>query len=468
MLLLEGVRSSYWFVPGLMLLMGGGLALLLVSLDHRVQGAPFRDLWWVFSGGASGARTVLSTVAGSIITVAGTTFSITIAVLTLTSSQFGPRLLRGFMRDTGNQVVLGTFLATFLYCLLVERTVRSVDEYAFVPHMAVTTGIALAMASVCVLIYFIHHVSLSIQATHIVASVARELDEALDRLFPGQIGEERVSGAHKSDESTVIAESFRHPIHARRSAYIQAIDGEVIFDTARTYDLVVNVLCAPGAFLRKGQILAMVRSASLGTVEGEITKSLTGAFILGDHRTGTKDVEFLFLQLVEVAARALSPGINDPFTAIMCLDRLGAALAILAGRELPSPVRRDDGGTARVIAPISSFSDILELSLVEIICYGGSDPMVVARIFALIDSVWDCTRTEKQRDALRHQATRIHAVATIAAAKDTERVSALDSQLRTTLNRFAPNEQAVGAASESTGNREETVQVPKRKEKRNE
>ena len=130
-LLWDTLRSSYWFTPALMLLGGGALAFALVALDQKIENDSVRGLWWIFGGGAEGARSLLSTVAGSVITVAGTTFSITIAVLSLTSSQFGPRLLRGFLRDTGNQVVLGTFLATFLYCLLVLRTVRSVDRGVF-------------------------------------------------------------------------------------------------------------------------------------------------------------------------------------------------------------------------------------------------------------------------------------------------------------------------------------------------
>ena len=143
LLLIDAVRASYWFIPALMLAGGIILALALVAIDERVETERLRGMWWIFSGGAEGARALLSTVAGSVIGVAGTTFSITIAVLSLTSSQFGPRLLRGFMRDTGNQCVLGTFVATFLYCLLVLRMVRSVEETYFVPHIAVTVGVLL-------------------------------------------------------------------------------------------------------------------------------------------------------------------------------------------------------------------------------------------------------------------------------------------------------------------------------------
>lgn len=160
----EDIRSSFWFVPTLMAAASAVLAMCNIYLDHTLPES-WRGNGWIYSGGAEGARAVLSVIASSMITVAGVVFSITIVALTLASSQFGPRLLRTFMRDTANQVVLGTFIATFLYCLLVLRTIRGLDEREFVPHLSVTVGVLLGVASLGVLIYFIHHVSVSIQAS---------------------------------------------------------------------------------------------------------------------------------------------------------------------------------------------------------------------------------------------------------------------------------------------------------------
>ncbi len=145
-------------------------------------------LGWIYTRGPDGARAVLSTIAGSMITVAGVVFSVTIVALSLASNQFGPRLLRNFMRDRGNQIVLGTFVATYLYCLLVMRTVQGMDGSQFVPHLSVTVAILMAVASLGVLIYFIHHVAVSIQAPELIANVAHELHEAIDRLFPEELG----------------------------------------------------------------------------------------------------------------------------------------------------------------------------------------------------------------------------------------------------------------------------------------
>ncbi|NDP40395.1 MAG: DUF2254 domain-containing protein, partial [Rhodoferax sp.] len=184
----DRLRSSLWFVPAVMAWLAVALAFGAVELDKAVDEDWLQRLSWSYSGGAEGASLPLGTVAGSMIAIAGTVFSMTLVALSLASSQLGPRLLRNFMRDTANQVVLGTFVATFVYCLLVLRTIRRADEVTFVPHLSVSIGVLLAMVSIGVLIYFIHHVSVSIQADEVVARVGRELEDGIDRLFPGHLG----------------------------------------------------------------------------------------------------------------------------------------------------------------------------------------------------------------------------------------------------------------------------------------
>ena len=184
----QSLRASYWFLPALMALSAALLAVITLRVDGALNAERANRLDWLYTGGASGARDVLAAIAGSTIAVAGTTFSITIAVLQLTSGQFGPRLLRNFMRDTANQAVLGTFTATFLYGLLVLRQVRGLDDFQFVPHLSVTVGIGLGIVSVGVLIYFIHHIASSIQAANVIATTSRELEHAIERLFPVAVG----------------------------------------------------------------------------------------------------------------------------------------------------------------------------------------------------------------------------------------------------------------------------------------
>lgn len=184
----ENLRTNFWFVPTIMVLLSIVLATGLLTLDRLTQDTVTSELEWVYTGSPEGARALLAAVASSVITVAGTTFSITIAVLTLASSQFGPRLLRNFVRDRSNQIVLGTFIATFIYCLLVLRTIRGLEETQLVPSLSVTGGVVLAVVSIGVLIYFIHHIAESIQADYLIALISRDIDDAIDRLFPQEIG----------------------------------------------------------------------------------------------------------------------------------------------------------------------------------------------------------------------------------------------------------------------------------------
>jgi uncharacterized membrane protein len=225
----ESLRSSYWFVPSVMTAAAAVLALVSVTLDRRLGGEFVEEVGWLFSGGPEGARAVLQVVAGSVMSTAGIVFSVTIAALSLASSQLGPRLLQNFMRDTGNQVVLGTFIATFLYCLLVLRTIRGEDSGDFVPAISVTGGVLLALASVAVLIYFIHHVSVSIQAPNVVAEVGADLATHVERTFPAGERPERTA-APPALPADFPARATR--ITCLRDGYVQAIDEKALVEAA--------------------------------------------------------------------------------------------------------------------------------------------------------------------------------------------------------------------------------------------
>lgn len=343
----DRLRSSYWFVPTIMAFASIALALTVVRVDEFYRDDALRKQGWIYSGGPEGARAVLSTIAGSIITVAGTTFSITIAALSLASAQFGPRLLRNFMRDTGNQVVLGTFTSTYLYCLLVLRTVRGLDENTYVPHLSVTLGVGLAVMSLGVLIYFIHHIAESIQVGHVIEVASGEMHDAVARIFPEHM-------APQGDEEPFIPSTEQ--ITSRRSGYIQALDEQVLLRLCEDRDIAIRLLKRPGDYVVAGMPLALSHVALDDRGEAQAR----AAFTLGRSRTPHQDAVFAFLQLAEIALRALSPGVNDPFTAIMCIDRITAAMAQLSDRSLPQPVRRDASGRARVIAFPYTYDDLVE------------------------------------------------------------------------------------------------------------
>jgi len=314
-------------------------------------------------------------------------FSMTLVALSLASSQLGPRLLRNFMRDTANQLVLGTFVATFVYCLLVLRTVRRADEVAFVPHLSVSIGVLLAMVSIGVLIYFIHHVSVSIQADEVVARVGSELDDGIDRLFPSQLGKPESEAAQASGKVGLPAEFAREaiPVGAVEDGYLQLIDADALMALASEEDLLLRLERRPGHYLVKGQAMAMVWPGD--RVTATLVDRMSAAFVLGDQRTAAQDVEFSFQQLVEIALRALSPGINDPFTAIACVDRLGSGLCRLARRDMPSALRFDQRGRLRLVAPGSTFAGIVDLAFNQIRQSARSNPAVAIRLLGVIAQV---------------------------------------------------------------------------------
>ena len=402
----EYLRGTYWAVPSAMAVAAVGLSVGMIQLDEAATASLLDRLSWVYTGGPEGARAVLSTIAASMITVAGVTFSITIVALTLASQQFGPRLLRNFLRDLGNQVVLGTFVSTFIYCLLVLRTVRGSDDEEFVPHLAVTVGVVLVMLSLGVLIFFIHHVATSIQASRIIANVADDLEGAITRLFPETIGEDSATAepGASPDESDVIEEDSRE-VPATTTGYVQAIDAQGLMELARQRNVVVRLRARPGAFVRKGQALLTMRPTP-PQGDGD-DKPFQQVFIIGSDRTGTQDVTFFMDQLVELAVRALSPGINDPGTARLCIDRLEHALCHLGGRRFPSPARHDDDGRVRVFACPLTFASIVESAFDEIARYGRSSVSVTCRLLEAVRSVGSCVRREADRRALLRQAAAI-------------------------------------------------------------
>ena len=405
--LLDSLHSSFWFIPTLMVVLAIGLSFLTIHIDQSSNTEIIGNLGWAYALGPNGSRAILSAIAGSMVSVATTAFSITIVALQLASSQFGPRLLRNFMQDTGNQIVLGTFISTFVYSLLVLRTVNGVDKNQFVPHLAVTCGIGLAIASIGVLIYFIHHSASSIQVDNVVSKVGRELDDTINRLFPEQIG--RGASKHRNEPSiNDIPDDFdcdARSIQAASSNYIQAIDTVQLMQIATKENLLLQIQKRPGDFVIKGSPLAMVYPAD--AVRKKLPEQINSAFVLGSQRTDQQDIEFSINQLVEIASRALSPGINDPFTAVRCVDQLSAALCHLAQKEIPSAYRYDDEDKLRVIAEPVSFTDVLDAAFNQIRQYGQTSVAVTMRLLEAIAVIATFTHTQEDQDALLRHANMI-------------------------------------------------------------
>jgi uncharacterized membrane protein len=415
----DRLRSSFWFIPSLMACAAIALSFITVALDKTVAERWLQSHSWAYTGGAEGASLVLSTVAASMITIAGVVFSMTLVALSLASSQLGPRLLRNFMRDTANQVVLGTFVATFVYCLLILRTIRREDEVAFVPHLSVTIGVLLALVGLGVLIYFIHHVSVSIQANEVVARVGAELMAGIERLFP-----ERDAAAIVVDVDSTqmdkLAEFDRQSsaIGAGADGYLQIVDIEALTRIAADAGLVFRLELRPGCYVIKGRPL--MRACPGDRVTDELAARVNAAFVMGTQRTSSQDIEFVIQQLVEIAVRALSPGINDPFTANTCVDRLGSALCLLATRRMAIPNGIDDQGRLRVIVKAITFRQLVDAAFDQIRRYGRSSVGVTIRILDTITLVAGSALGEENRGALKRQADLLVASARVDLRKSGE------------------------------------------------
>jgi uncharacterized membrane protein len=444
----ETLRASYWFLPTCMVVAASAAALVLLELDESLEVHQIRQLPWVQDVGPDGARSLLSSIAGSMITVTGVVFSITIVALTLASSQYGPRLLRNFLRDRGNQVVLGAFVATFLYSLLVLRAV----DASRVPHVATAGAVALALACVFVLIYFCHHAATSIQASAIIENVVREIESALGRLFPERIGRGALREPEDEGASLRAVPQETRDVLASASGYVRAVEPARLIEIAVEHDLVVELVMRPGDFAIAGSPLA--RAGPAERAGADVLAALHACFDVGRFRTPTQDLTFLTDQLAEMAVRALSSGINDPNTAIACVHRLGAVLADVACREMPSPRRLDDSGRLRLVTRATRFSDIASSCLDPIRRYGARDAAVVEAALAALGAASDRCPDPRRRACLREHAREWGEAFARSDLPRTERERARVAASLARLSLFAPLPTGTG---QSAGTRVESI-----------
>ncbi|MFU8815244.1 MAG: DUF2254 domain-containing protein [Pseudomonadales bacterium] len=360
------IRGSLWFVPGLMTIAAAVLAVVSGRLDSAVDDfGPLSML--LFHGDPDATRTLLSTVAGSMITVAGVSYSVTMVAMSLASSQLGPRLLRNFRRDRGNQVVLGAFIATFLFCLM---TMWAGTYRGFGPSLSASLALVMATGSLFLLIYFIHHIALSMQADYVITEVARELRQSLAVAFP----EEQEQPAEAFDGS---AREWAL-VPTRTNGYLQGVDEAHLARIARKHDLRFEVLRRPGQFLMEASPLVKVLGRS--SMPDDLARSVQRGFIIGERRTADQDPEQGIHQLVEVAVRALSAGINDPFTAMTCIDRLSGELGRIAARPAQTRIRCDRDGHARVLLERTDFHGVVAAAFDQIREFSHDMPAVAIRL----------------------------------------------------------------------------------------
>lgn len=377
----ERLWRPFWVLPSAITSAAVALGLLLPRVDLAVD-----DLPYVFGGNTESARSLLSTIASAMISVTGLVFSITMVVMQLASSQFTPRLLGDFLGSRIVQVTLGVFTSSFVFALVVLRDVRG-GEDPFVPEVSVTLAFLLVLASVGLFFAFIHHITQSIQVSQVVDRVARttlhDLERGSDADWAPATPPVQQSWS-RGPTATVVTTGDRHGI-------VQRIHYSRLVECASRNGVVVELLTRVGDPRHRGQDLAAVHGA---TVDDDVLRQVGEAFGLGRERTVPQDPEFGVRQLVDIAERALSPGTNDPTTAVQVVDELHRLLRATAVRPDPSPLLVDGHDTVRVVDRPATFARLLDLAIDEIAHYGRGSLQVPARIHAVLDDLEKMARPE--------------------------------------------------------------------------
>jgi uncharacterized membrane protein len=407
----DAVRTQLWPIPAIGIVVAVLAGVLLPQLDARIDDdLPPTIANYLFGGGADAARAVLEAVAGSLITVTSLTFSLTVVTLQLASSQFSPRLLRTFSSDRFVQVTLGLFLGTFTYALTVLRTVRTpADGQAlFVPQIAVTMAFVLAVVSVFALVLFLAHLAREIRVETMLDAVHRDATGTLDRVLQARGPDQRSPGIPEVPAHHV-------PLFTAASGFLVWINEPDLLAAAVQANAALVITRQPGNFLVAGVPIGVCwplhgHLFDTSTLD-HLRDRAAAAVHTGPERTAAQDIAFGLRQLTDVAIKALSPGINDPTTAIHALGHSSALLTEMAGRDLGPRFLEDQDQALRVTLDRPGFAELLELAIGQPRRYGAADPAVLARLYQLLnEAAWTATRIDHST-AIGGQLDRLDATA---------------------------------------------------------
>jgi uncharacterized membrane protein len=378
-------KSTLWFLPTMGAILAAILAIVVVYVDDLLDLREHSiETPWLFGAGSDGARGVLAAIAGSVITVIGTAFSITVVGLQLASSQFTPRVLRQFTGDRINQVVLAVYIGTFTYSLLVLRTVQSAaDESSpgFVPVIGVSIAIGLALVCIALLILFIHHMAQQMQVSYILHRATNDALDLVDSYFRESI--EPVPSSTRRD----YAQGEGQDVLSDSTGYLQHYDYDHLLGTARANDLTIRMLVPMGAYLNRSQPIARIWTASGDAVDlEEAGRAVRGAFVTGPERTLHADLPLGVRQIADIALKALSPAINDPTTATLALDRLSEVLARAGRLALPERILYVDDRPA-VFLPRIGFDELTNIAFTQVRHYGRADLVLMLHLTRTIERV---------------------------------------------------------------------------------
>ncbi|MGE5457877.1 MAG: DUF2254 domain-containing protein [Methanococcaceae archaeon] len=391
------LKSSLWFLPSIIVLLFSFAALVLIEIDVLYNSDLNEMNLTIFGSSAEGARGILTTIAASMITVAGVVFSITIVALSLTSSQYSSRVLRNFMRDHKTQFVLGVFIGIFSFCLIVLRTIRGPEESKFVPEIAVFFAVILSFLGIGAFVFFIHHIASSIQASQIIANIYNETMDIVNKMFPDELKVDQEDEDNRIKIKWMEDDNF-YPVLTDKTGYIQKINRNLLLKTAKRYDVVLRVEVPIGTFL--------IESTPFISIQGnkkpdeEVINLLKKVLTIERQRTIEQDPAYGIRQLVDVALKALSPGINDTTTAIMCIERLTAILCRLAERKINNCLIRDEG-TVKVIMEEADFTDYMDEAFNQIRDHGSSNIVALRKLSWALNNIKSFVSTPHGKDSIK-------------------------------------------------------------------
>ena len=392
------LSTSFWFLPSILTLTALFLAPALVQLDEHLQagGRSIDWLEWIYGGGLQGARRLLSAIAAAMMAIATVMFSSQTTALTFIGQEYGSRLLRNFLADARNQVAFGIYISTFVYALMVLRTIHKDPDDAPVPHLAISFGILLAMAGLGVLIYSMYHISRFLQSSTIIDYAARDLEGTIRRLT-GERGSQASSRAEWSRP-----ESPGLPVPAPGDGYVQYVKERRLLGLCRQYDCRALLNRRVGDFVVAGIPLATLfaRSSAHESLIGQVAAMI----VLGPQPNIEQDLRYAVNQLVQITLRAVSPDRNDILTATMCIDRMGAALCLLAQRVPAPEVWTDEVGNPRLLLPAVGLADALDTFTRPLREIREISPTLVVRLLTMVGLVTRRAEREADRRLLKREA----------------------------------------------------------------
>ncbi|MGQ7868762.1 DUF2254 domain-containing protein [Sunxiuqinia sp. sy24] len=392
------LKNTFWFVPILIILLSILLAIGFVYTDQIAKFSRTGLGRFFFVNSIDSARSILSTISGAMIGVAGTVFSVTLVALTLASSQLGPRLIRNFMYVRLNQIVLGSYISTYLYCLIVLNSIHQNSDYTFIPSLSILVAIIAAIANIILLIVFIHQIAVSIQADKVISDVSISISKQVKLLFPDKMGDD--TDAEKVLNVDAVLSKYSNIISVKcpQSGYLQYIDGESLLKMMTNSEALFELNYRPGDYLVEGIEIGKLYTNE--KMEKEEVAKILFQFVIGKTKNSQQDLEFSIHQMVEIASRALSPGINDPYTAITCIDNLTATVCYLAQAKFPSKYRIDDKKELRIIADTIDFEGVLDASFNQIRQFSAGSTAVIIRLMEVLLIIHEFATKENYKKAI--------------------------------------------------------------------